>query len=106
MGGKHDPTMGGKPRPAIDIQHHVDPGLCPVPDRLATVQAAEGSRPSEEAAISALMQSETLSLGEAHTCAIKSDGTLACWGENANGQSTPPIGTFTQVSAGGSHTCG
>ena len=36
----------------------------------------------------------------AHTCGLKTDGTLACWGDNGFGQSTPPAGTFTQVAAG------
>jgi hypothetical protein len=31
---------------------------------------------------------------------------LACWGYNGDGQSTPPSGTFTQVSAHYYHTCG
>ena len=44
--------------------------------------------------------------GVYHACAVRSDGTLACWGLDTNGQSTPPAGTFTQVAAGGSHTCG
>ena len=37
---------------------------------------------------------------------MKTDGTLACWGYNGNGQATPPAGTFSQVDAGGYHTCG
>ena len=41
-----------------------------------------------------------------HTCGLKTDGTLACWGENSYGQATPPAGTFSQVSAGDDHTCG
>src|SRR5262245_27776175 len=43
----------------------------------------------------------TISAGGFHTCGVKTDGTLACWG-----QATPPGGTFTQVSAGFAHTCG
>ncbi|MGM0575145.1 MAG: Ig-like domain-containing protein [Myxococcota bacterium] len=39
-----------------------------------------------------------------------SGGTVACWGDNDYGQSSPPSGTFASVSAGGggqrSHTCG
>jgi hypothetical protein len=37
---------------------------------------------------------------------VKADGTLACWGDNEDGQATPPAGTFTVVSAGAFHTCG
>src|SRR5256885_2918230 len=46
-----------------------------------------------------------VSAGGSHTCAIRTDGTVACWGDNSHGQATPPAGTFTQVSAGGAHTC-
>ena len=31
---------------------------------------------------------------------------VECWGRDSDGQSTPPDGTFTSVSAGGHHTCG
>jgi alpha-tubulin suppressor-like RCC1 family protein len=47
-----------------------------------------------------------LSAGGSHTCGVKTDGTVACWGYNNLGQATPPSGSFTSVSAGGSHTCG
>ena len=33
------------------------------------------------------------------------EGTIECWGFNSYGQSTPPTGTFTQVSAGYYHNC-
>ena len=46
-----------------------------------------------------------ISAGFYHTCAIRSDGTAACWGLNNVGQTTVPTGTFTSVSAGGFHTC-
>ena len=42
-----------------------------------------------------------ISAGGPHSCAIKADGTVVCWGRSAEGQATPPAGTFTQVSLGG-----
>src|SRR5688572_2457165 len=48
----------------------------------------------------------SITAGPQHSCAVRSNGTLACWGDNFFGQSTPPAGTFTQVAAGGHHTCG
>jgi alpha-tubulin suppressor-like RCC1 family protein len=40
-----------------------------------------------------------------HICAIQSDATIACWGDNEYGQSSPPEGTFTAPSAGKWHAC-
>ena len=47
-----------------------------------------------------------VSAGASHTCALKADNTLACWGGNDYGQATPPAGAFQQVSAGGYQSCG
>ena len=47
-----------------------------------------------------------VSAGGAHSCAIRADGTLACWGSNADGQLTGvPTGQFVAVAAGGAHSC-
>ncbi|HEX2619710.1 MAG TPA: hypothetical protein VHL11_06175, partial [Phototrophicaceae bacterium] len=42
-----------------------------------------------------------------HSCAVKTDDTVRCWGYNSNGQSTVPgdLGTAKQVSTGWRHTC-
>lgn len=40
----------------------------------------------------------TLSASEVHTCGVRTDGTLACWGDNEDGQSDAPTGTFKAVS--------
>ena len=47
-----------------------------------------------------------VSAGRDHTCALRPNGTIVCWGDNHDGQSTPPAGKFTQVSSGQSYTCG
>src|SRR4051794_39738326 len=46
-----------------------------------------------------------ISSGGDATCAIRSDDTLACWGDNYYGQVISPQGTFSQVSAGTAHAC-
>jgi len=45
-----------------------------------------------------------------HTCAVRSDGSVACWGwgwgSSVLDDLTAPAGTFASVSAGNGHTCG
>jgi alpha-tubulin suppressor-like RCC1 family protein len=63
---------------------------------------------------------KAVAAGGRHTCAIRSDGTLWCWGSNQEGQlggffageerhaptmTGGPTSGWTEVSAGGSHTC-
>ena len=49
----------------------------------------------------------SVSAGGAHTCGVRADGTVECWGWNEDldgnvvGQATPPSGEFASVSAGG-----
>ena len=48
----------------------------------------------------------SVSAGGRHTCGVRLDGSITCWGKDEYGQSTPPAGEFTSVSAGFNHTCG
>ena len=43
--------------------------------------------------------------GYGHTCGLRADRTVACWGDNHYGQSNAPGGQFLGVSAGGRHSC-
>ena len=48
-----------------------------------------------------------VSAGDFHTCALRIDATVACWGSHdGSTRRSPPVGKFTQVSAGHAHTCG
>jgi alpha-tubulin suppressor-like RCC1 family protein len=47
-----------------------------------------------------------LTIGAHHTCGIRQDGTVLCWGDNFYGEATPLPGTFMELSAGYGHTCG
>ena len=48
----------------------------------------------------------SISAGAGHTCGLRTDGSVECWGYNFVGQSIPPDGSFKSVSAGFNHTCG
>ena len=43
--------------------------------------------------------------GNGHTCALRTDNTITCWGNNNSGQTDAPDGQYTAITAGGSHTC-
>src|SRR5580658_1991913 len=49
-----------------------------------------------------------VSAGDFHTCVVKADGTIRCWGDNSDGQAVVPAGFISgvsQVSAGYDQTC-
>jgi len=61
---------------------------------------------AEDLALDSPFNLETISAGFDHTCGLKMDGTIVCWGDNTVGQTASPEGTFTQLSAGEYHNCG
>ena len=48
----------------------------------------------------------SVSAGLFHTCGVRRDGAVACWGDDESGEATPLAGEFASLSAGGAHTCG
>lgn len=47
-----------------------------------------------------------VSSGHEHTCALRADGTVVCWGDDTFGQSSPPPDErFIAISSGSYHTC-
>jgi len=68
------------------------------------------SGPSYSADYSCTNCFSEVSAGESHTCAIREDGSLTCWGYDFFGQADVPelnreYYDFVQVSSGGYHTC-
>ena len=45
---------------------------------------------STAAAVGSAIMPETISAGSYHTCGLKTDGTVACWGYNYMGNPRPP----------------
>ena len=46
-----------------------------------------------------------IAAGSRHTCALRANGSITCWGSNENGQLNVPAGEFTAVTGGDLHTC-
>jgi len=48
-----------------------------------------------------------IALGSYNTCAIKTDDSVQCWGDNSKGQSCVPsgLGSVKSIAAGAYHTC-
>ena len=49
---------------------------------------------------------QTISAGGAHSCGLRADDTVTCWGSNFFGQADAPSGALQTVSAGWWHSCG
>ena len=47
----------------------------------------------------------SVSVGD-HSCGVRSDATVICWGPNSFGSGDAPSGSFTSVSVGSDHSCG
>lgn len=70
------------------------------------VLATSAACGNAEAAATDGSPSEALSAGGAHTCAIRAQGDLDCWGDDSREQlDDTPEGQFLSVSSGGAHTC-
>ncbi len=54
-----------------------------------------------------LGRSQQVAAGNSFTCALTTDGTVACWGSNSSGQATVPSGlaSVVQVTTGNAHSC-
>ena len=48
----------------------------------------------------------SVSAGGVHSCGVRADQTIECWGGNSSGELDAPGGRFTMVSAGIGITCG
>jgi alpha-tubulin suppressor-like RCC1 family protein len=79
-------------------------GLLATPVDLAPAWA-DASEPPTPATSTSTHSVRAISAGYDHTCAVKADKTLTCWGSNAYGKAMPPSGTFEAVSASVNHTC-
>jgi hypothetical protein len=73
----------------------VEPTLLPTP------RTTIGPTPTPQIA-----RFTSVSAGVNHSCGVRTDESVACWGDNTWGQSSPPSGRFKMVSAGSNYSCG
>ena len=70
-----------------------------------TAGTSTADEPTDKAEESASGRYTAVTAGGAHTCGLRDDGTITCWGDNSRRQAEAPSGIFTALSAGGAHTC-
>ena len=49
---------------------------------------------------------KAVTAGRWHTCGLRTDNTITCWGWSPYGMTDAPAGTFKSVTAGRGHSCG
>ncbi len=47
-----------------------------------------------------------IAVGTRHSCAVRIDGGITCWGDGDDGKTAAPRGAFKQASVGTTHSCG
>ena len=48
---------------------------------------------------------KVLETGYFHTCAVRHDDTVTCWGRNGDGQADAPAGAYKALALGDAHSC-
>ena len=72
-----------------------------------TVDGAQGPDIAADAAeaVSSEDRFSAVAAGDEYSCALRTDGTVTCWGWNFHGQVVAPEGRFVAVTAGWTHSC-
>lgn len=94
------PSPTAAPTPAVTSP---SPALEPTPTSAVTLTPtaeAEHTGPNQAAFVQ-------VGTGENHACAVRSDGSAQCWGDNDDGQLDLPSGVkFRQIASGWRFSCG
>ena len=94
---------------AADRWHYSSPVVLDLSGEPARPQPDGGKQKSGYVSVSTgygYEQSRRPLFAPGHGCGIRTDLTLACWGNDWDGQASPPEGEFVAVDAGWTHTCG
>ena len=82
-----------------------DVGTVTDPARVANAATA----PASDSAVGVPAASSgytAVAAGLWHSCGLRADATVVCWGDNTAGQSDTPEGTFSAIAGGLWHSCG
>ena len=81
--------------PDLPSQTAKPPRLVPLPDEPAsgTVNAPDGTYTA-------------VTSGWKHSCGLRTDGTITCWGNNRYGNTNAPDGTYAAIATSTAHSCG
>ncbi|MDF2696387.1 MAG: putative family exoprotein [Labilithrix sp.] len=108
--GAGDPDDGALSLDEVDQTRFVCDGVSPAACTLSVEGTAQKLTCPDGTIVKwwpfSLHSRPLLDTGNLHTCGVRPNGTVACWGSSGYGQTTAPAGTFTSVSAGTNHTCG
>ena len=83
-------------------------GCSPTVTRSASVTSTESASAAPEPIqpfIPAATNS-TIGAGGGHSCGLRPDGSITCWGSGIGAQVPQPSGSFAAVSVGANHSCG
>ena len=97
-------------RVSLSVRHRIEP-LVQAAAVAAAVAVIAALLVADDA--SALVQSQPAQrtftdvvAGWSHSCALTTEGTIICWGDNELGQTDAPSGTFSAIAGGDYQSCG
>jgi hypothetical protein len=92
----------------VHIQCSRNGAISPLPRRLVlALVAAAGCLTFAPGGVSVAAAAgfTEVAAGYQHACAIRTNGSLVCWGSGGHGETDAPAGSYRSVTAGGSLTC-
>ena len=105
-GGVHSANIDALAGAGITSGCSRDPlGFCPAQVVTRAEMATFLARALGLIELPAAVRFAAIDAGYGHTCGLRADGTVSCWGANHLGQADAPDGQFLAVSAGGDLSC-
>ena len=105
-GGSHGANIDALAVAGITVGCSRDPlRYCPTRSVTRAQMATFLARALGLVQLPASVRFTAIDAGGGHTCGLRADSTIACWGANWHGQSDAPDGRFLAVSAGRGHAC-